>query len=143
MSEVVGYQLVETANPSKIIESWGGVYGQSPSLPASINLPNGNQVAAPDVRKDYEGWTLLPWNMDAPVTALLDGTAFISKLTDAEYVAIVSAAQSNATIGRWWSNMIMTNHVDVAGQTSQAAKAALVSANALTSQRAAALFAGA
>jgi hypothetical protein len=140
MTEIVGYQLVISNDPSTVVQSWGGTYGQCPEIPNPLTLPNGDQIASPQLRQDYAGWMLMPWSMDGPSSALLDGTVFIALLTDAEYVAIQAACQTNATIGRWWNAMTMTNHVDVADVASQAAAAAMVAAKAITAERSAVLF---
>jgi hypothetical protein len=64
---LVGYQLVD--QNEEIIQSWGGIPGQYPSIPDTILLPNGDQVHCPEIGILYESWTLKNWMMDSPVPA--------------------------------------------------------------------------
>lgn len=63
--EQVGYQLIEVAT-DKIIQTWGGIWGQCPSAPNPITLPNGDQLCAPEVNVEYSGYMLKPWMIDPP-----------------------------------------------------------------------------
>lgn len=71
MSELVGYRLIRESD-GKVIEQWGGTWGQCPGIPNPIRLPSGlAQVHAPTVGEVYEdlgGETsvLEPWMMDEP-----------------------------------------------------------------------------
>jgi hypothetical protein len=62
---LVGYQLVDSSGA--VLQSWGGVWGQYPSVPDFIVLPNGDQVHNPVVGHSYSDWTLQNWLMDSPV----------------------------------------------------------------------------
>lgn len=62
----VGYKLIDDKNI--VIETWGGTWGQCPSIPNPITCPNGDIVYAPEVDVDYNGVKLIPWIMDrAPI----------------------------------------------------------------------------
>lgn len=65
MQQQVGYQLIDV-NTQQVVNSWGGTWGQCPSVPNVIDLPNGDQVCAPDVDGVYGDYTLKAWMMDAP-----------------------------------------------------------------------------
>jgi len=68
MSDLVGYQLID-AN-GDVLQSWGGVWGQLPSLPNPIRLPNGDDVHAPELDTPYEGCRLVEWLMGPPPPTL-------------------------------------------------------------------------
>ena len=61
---LVGYKLLDSSNTE--IQTWGGVYGQTPSVPPRIILPNGDIVEAPIVGSTYGDYSLIEWDMDAP-----------------------------------------------------------------------------
>lgn len=63
--EHVGYQLIEMAT-GRVVEQWGGVYGQCPGIPEVIKIPNGDVVHCPQIDVIYSSCRLLPWMMDAP-----------------------------------------------------------------------------
>lgn len=63
--EIVGYKLVQISDQS-VIEQWGGVWGQCPSVPNPINLPNGDTVYGPALNTDYQGYELIVWEMEQP-----------------------------------------------------------------------------
>lgn len=63
--EQVGYQLIEIAT-DKVVQSWGGIWGQMPAIPNPISLPNGDQLCAPEVNVEYSGYMLKPWMIDPP-----------------------------------------------------------------------------
>lgn len=65
--EIVGYKLVQISDQN-MIEQWGGVWGQCPSVPNPINLPNGDTVYAPALNTDYQGYELIVWEMEQPPT---------------------------------------------------------------------------
>lgn len=71
MEQQVGYKLVEIST-GNIVKSWGGTWGQCPSIPNIIELPNGDQVCAPVVGDSYGGYALLPLMMDAPAPTVDD-----------------------------------------------------------------------
>lgn len=97
-----------------------------------------------------DGWyvNILP----APVTApgepqepaprtVIDGVAFLGRVTDAEYVAVLAAARQSPQIARWLDILRLRGEVEVSGETAKAAKAGLVAAGLLTPERADAIFA--
>lgn len=62
--EQVGYKLVDLDN--NVIQTWGGVWGQCPGVPAEITCLNGDVVCAPEVGVVYDTVKLVPWMMDGP-----------------------------------------------------------------------------
>ena len=62
--EQVGYKLIDSND--KVLQTWGGVWGQCPGIPSEINCPNGDVVCAPEINVDYNGVKLIPWMMDGP-----------------------------------------------------------------------------
>lgn len=62
---IVGYKLVDAEGTE--IQSWGGVWGQLPGVPNPIRLPNGDDVHAPEIGVAYQGYTLVPIEMESPV----------------------------------------------------------------------------
>lgn len=70
MSELVGYKLLD--EDDQLISSWGGIIGQVPGIPNPIVLPNGDQVHAPSLDTDYNGYRLVQWFMDAPAPTVDD-----------------------------------------------------------------------
>lgn len=61
---VVGYKL--TDGEGVVYQEWGGVWGQCPSVPNPISLPNGDVVNAPSINTDYNGYLLVEWSMEEP-----------------------------------------------------------------------------
>jgi hypothetical protein len=65
MQDQVGYQLVDEND--KVIETWGGVWGQCPGIPNPIFCPNGDVVYGAELNVTYGGGVkLVPWIMDGP-----------------------------------------------------------------------------
>lgn len=64
-TQIVGYRLRNIAS-GRIVETWGGVWGQCPTPPNPITLSNGDQVCAPEIGVDYSGCVLEEWWMDEP-----------------------------------------------------------------------------
>jgi hypothetical protein len=103
---LVGYQLVDSNG--SVVQSWGGVWGQYPSVPAVIALPNGNQVHCPALNVTLSGgYKIVAWMMDPPVptpaeiaaTALAAGLTIASAATpalDGTY-DVSTKAQANIT----------------------------------------------
>jgi len=58
---LVGYKLIDSEGV--VIETWGGVRGECPGVPAKLRLPHGN-VHCPELNTDYEGYTLVPWELE-------------------------------------------------------------------------------
>jgi len=69
------------------------------------------------------------------------GLTFLRRLTLPEYTAIIAAAGSNAQLSLWIDMLRVNGEVDVRGVDALAAKAALVGAGLLTSERANIIFA--
>lgn len=97
-------------------------------------------------RAAYEVW-LAQGNTPDPYVAPelppapIPGSDFITRVTDAEYLAITAAGRSNGQIGKWIELLRMRGEIDVTGATAIAAKAGLVAAGLLTQARADAIFA--
>lgn len=87
--QLVGYRLV--AGDGDVIQSWGGAWGQYPSVPDVLALPNGDRVHCPQVGATYGEWTLNDWRMDPPTltpaeiaaAAIAAGVAIVSTSTPA------------------------------------------------------------
>jgi hypothetical protein len=99
----------------------------------------------------YQAW-LAASNTPDPYVALptppivLDGSTFLGRLTDAEYAAIVGAAQTalaagNGQIARWLELVRMQSGVNLGSEQVTAAKAWLTSAGIMTADRVAVVFA--
>jgi len=72
---LVGYKLVD-ANGA-VIQQWGGVWGQCPSIPNPILLPNGVQICGVDQAGPLQdGYVLADWWMEEPLQAV---PAYISR----------------------------------------------------------------
>lgn len=69
MSMIVGYKLVNIIGGA-VIDQWGGVWGETPSVPSMIKLPNGDIICAPEVGVTYSGYMLQNWMMDPPPPAV-------------------------------------------------------------------------
>lgn len=65
--QIVGYKLVEVANASNVLTSWGGVWGQCPGLPDIVILPNGDQLFGTVLNQNYQGYQIVPWMMEEPI----------------------------------------------------------------------------
>lgn len=67
----VGYKLVEIATGS-VVETWGGIWGQTVSPPNPLSLPDGSQVCGAQNNDEFNGYRLDPWMMDAPPPSVND-----------------------------------------------------------------------
>lgn len=67
--EIVGYKLIKSADAS-VVEQWGGIWGQCPSIPNPISIPNGDVVYSPLLNTDYSGYELVVWEMEPPPPAV-------------------------------------------------------------------------
>jgi hypothetical protein len=99
--EQVGYQLVDDTN--NVIMQWGGVWGTCPSPPQSINCPNGDTVYCPEIGTNYNGVTLVAWNMNPPApppaqSKVYDFLTFMALFTTAEQDAIVNSTDTHVKI---------------------------------------------
>lgn len=89
----------------------------------------------------YDGKTFSEPVVDAPAKTVFDGADFLSRLTDAEYGAILAAAAQSIQLARWLDTLRLRGEIDVAGKTALAAKAGLVAAKLLSTKRADEIFA--
>jgi hypothetical protein len=120
---------------------WDGKEGWSP--------PEGQTPIASD--EAGPGWTYAggkfaaPAIVDAPIpvpaSTVVDGVVFLTRLTDAEYTAVMAAAAQNVQLARWVDQFRLLGHIDVASAAAVAAKAALVAAGLFTADRATEVFA--
>lgn len=77
-----------------------------------------------------------------PVTQrIVDGVAFVTRLTDDEYAAILEAAQANIQVARWIDLLRLRGEIDLGGATAQAVKSGLVALGLIAEQRADQIFA--
>ena len=81
-----------------------------------------------------------------PPVTWIPAATFIERFTDAEYIAIRAAVQAqmqagNAQLAKWIDRATAEGGIDVSSDEVKAAKAALVAAGLLTSQRADIVFA--
>lgn len=136
--QIVGYKLVEDAT-GKILGQWGGQYGSCPGFPNPLFLPNGDHVHGGSLNVSYDGFTVVPWEMERPLKTVFDGAEFLARVNDDEYVAIT--ASDNVQIRRWLEVFRLRGEIDVGGKTAQEAKAGLVISKLLTQERADIIFA--
>lgn len=62
---IVGYKLVDGSG--NVYQSWGGVWGECPGVPNPLFLPDGAIVNAPMINMDYDGYLLIPWEINEPL----------------------------------------------------------------------------
>ena len=67
--DLVGYRL-KNIETEEYVGQWGGAFNSLPPLPPFIQLPNGDQVWAPTVGGEYQGYLLEEWYMEAPPAPL-------------------------------------------------------------------------
>lgn len=126
------------------------------TLPANVTQtanPDGTMTLTNTVTGKTSVWQ--PDALDAHMTAWqaarvamqppLAGDVFLSRLTDAEYIAIKAAAATqeaagNAQLSRWIETLRATNSINLASNEAQAAKAAFVRDDLLTPERADIVF---
>jgi hypothetical protein len=141
------YAIVNTATNKvdNIVE-----YDAAPSDP-----PPGfdaNYIAIADDKSSigwaWDGTALSDPDPPTPVTLPpqpIDGRVFIARVTDAEYAAILTAAQQklaqgDASMQRWIDTLRLTGTVRLDDPMTIAAKAGLVAAGLLTQNRADVIF---
>lgn len=112
-----------------------------PDLMARIVEVESNSVALGD---RFDGARFL--RPAAAVPAEIPGDAFLARLTDSEYRAILNAAQARLAAGdallmRWLDGMRMRGAIDPASSIAVEVKGALVALDVLTAERADAVFA--
>ena len=71
----------------------------------------------------------------------VDGAKFLTRLTDAEYSAILAASAQSIQLARWLDIFRLRGEIDATGKTALAAKVGLVAAGLLTAARADEIFA--
>ena len=74
-TRIVGYRL-RHVQTGAFIESWGGVWGQCPGVPALLVIPGEEgepplQICAPALDADYAGHILEAWEMEEPPAAIV------------------------------------------------------------------------
>lgn len=79
--------------------------------------------------------------LEPKVKTVFDGADFLSRLTDAEYGAILAAASQSIQLARWLDTFRLRGEIDATGKTALAAKAGLVKAGLLAPDRADVIFA--
>ena len=89
---LVGYKLVDANN--EVIESWGGTWGVTISIPNPIKLPNGDCVHAPAVGADYGGYSLVEWYMDIPPEEIIRQQVYEQDMADVAAVKSDTFIQS-------------------------------------------------
>jgi hypothetical protein len=62
---IVGFKLVNNKT-GEVIQQWGGNYGSCPDQPNSVTLPSGDIVCGAMLDQDYQGHSLVKWEMDPP-----------------------------------------------------------------------------
>jgi hypothetical protein len=72
---------------------------------------------------------------------VIDGVTFLARVNDAEYTAVMAAAQQDVQVARWIEMLRLLGEIDLTGDTSRAAKAGLVARDLLTAERADVIFA--
>lgn len=75
----------------------------------------------------------------AAAVTVIDGAAFLARVTDAEYVTVTGS--TNVQVRRWVETLRLRGEIDVTGTTALAAKAGLVQLGLLTPSRADEIFA--
>lgn len=72
---------------------------------------------------------------------IINGALFLSRITDAEYTAIITASQTNVPVARWIEILRIKGVVNLGDPIATNAKAGLVAMGLLTQQRADTIFA--
>ncbi len=75
-----------------------------------------------------------------PTERRVDGAAFLARIADDEYAAIMSAAAQTVQLAKWIDEFRLRGEINVLSEKAQAAKAMLVQAGILTAERAAVIF---
>lgn len=115
------------------------LWADAPILGETVDCPEGNDVEA-GWRWDGIGFVPPPVTPSAAKT-LFDGAEFLTRLTDAEYGAILAASTQSIQLARWLDTFRLRGEIDVTGKTALAAKYGLVKTGLLTPERADAIFA--
>ncbi len=115
MQQQVGWKLTDAEG--NVVNQWGGIWGVIPDTPNPLVLPNGDQVCAPAVGVDYDGYTLVAWMMDEPPPVVPSGApmgAVRTVLQDDglfdQAQALISASTDNALKNVWeYGNVAQRN----------------------------------
>lgn len=122
--------------------------GDTVNHPTGHGIPLGYTAKVPPVANDgeYVRWHGLGWEVTTqapPVTQppppepkLITKVSFRFRLTDAEYVAILSAAKSDVEVQAWVETFNMVNQVNLVDQRTKDGLDNLVSKGLLTQVRA-------
>lgn len=126
--------------------------GYTSSSPVKIIYQDGSEAYS-QWGSDVGGGGVLAWRAEkgddaatpyslppqSPQT-LIDGAAFLARVTDQEYATIVAAAAQNVQLARWLDIFRLRGEIDVSGATALAAKAGMIALGLLTQQRADQIF---
>ena len=108
-TQLVGYKLKDIST-NDIVQSWGGVWGQLPSIPNPLTLPNGDHVCAPIAGEKYGNYILDAWEIEEPPAPAPSVPEFISRrqfyhqlaidsvITQAEALAAVATGKIPAKL---------------------------------------------
>jgi len=83
----------------------------------------------------YDG-TSFSEPVPAPIPAIITKVAFRFRMTDAEYVGVLSAAKTDVEVAAWVETFNMVSQIDLDNQRTKDGVANLVSKNLLTQARA-------
>ncbi len=97
--------------------------------------------------REYQEWLAIEGNEPLaadpppPPSPIIDGMTFLARVTDAEYSAVLQAAQTDAKVARWIDQLRMQGRIDLSSTAAAAAKAYLVAQGLLDPARANIIFA--
>lgn len=77
---------------------------------------------------------------EEPQPNIVDGTTFLGRVTNEEYLTVVEAGRTNGQVGKWLELLRLRGEIDLNGATAKAAKAGLVALGLLTQRRADEIF---
>jgi len=127
--------IIENNVVTNIVE----VYADSDWTPVrgtAINATGAN------IGDTWDGIGFVPPPVTPPAAkTLFDGAEFLTRLTDAEYSAILAASAQSIQLARWLDTFRLRGEIDVTGKTALAAKNGLVKVGLLTAARADEIFA--
>jgi hypothetical protein len=84
----------------------------------------------------YDGSTFSPPPPPPPLPNIITKVAFRFRMTDAEYVGVISAAKTDVEVASWVETFNMVSTIDLDNQRTKDGVANLVSKNLLTQARA-------
>jgi len=76
------------------------------------------------------------YNMSSPPPNVITKVSFRFRMTDAEYVGIISSAKTDVEVAAWVETFNMVTQIDLDSQRTKDGVANLVSKNLLTQERA-------